>query len=83
MDQPVLGVRPRTPSDAIETCWATRRSPPIIAAHRVIEPRAPRYGPWPTGLDGRIVAALKARGVEHLYTHQAEALETSAPGATS
>ena len=76
MDQPVLGVRPRTPSDAIETLLGDPSLGPIIAAHRVIEPRAPRYGPWPTGLDGRIVVALKARGVEGLYTHQAKALET-------
>ncbi|MBA3295635.1 MAG: DEAD/DEAH box helicase, partial [Acidobacteria bacterium] len=31
------------------------------------------YGPFPEGTDARLVTALAARGVEHLYSHQSEA----------
>ncbi len=80
MDRSVLGTPPRAASDAIETLLGDPSLRPIIAAHRVVEPRAPRYGPWPTGLDARIVAALKARGIDGLYTHQATAVETVRAG---
>jgi DEAD/DEAH box helicase domain-containing protein len=50
-------------ADAIVT--ATRRLPAIAAS----------YGPFPDGTDSRLRAALAARGIEQLYTHQAEAFE--------
>ena len=80
MDRSVLGTPPRAASDAIETLLGDPSLRSIIAAHRVVEPRAPRYGPWPTGLDARIVAALKGRGIDGLYTHQATAVETVRAG---
>jgi DEAD/DEAH box helicase domain-containing protein len=48
-------------ADAIVT--AARRLPAVAAA----------FAPYPDGVDGRLRAALAARGVEQLYTHQAEA----------
>jgi DEAD/DEAH box helicase domain-containing protein len=39
--------------------------------------RAPRYAPFPVWLDERIVRSLRRRGIEALYSHQAEALEAA------
>ncbi|HET8569325.1 MAG TPA: DEAD/DEAH box helicase [Candidatus Limnocylindria bacterium] len=39
--------------------------------------KPPRYAPFPAWVDGRIVRALRARGIEALYTHQAAALEAA------
>ena len=72
--------RPATATDAIEAMLADPRLQPLIAAHRVLEPKPPRYAPWPEGLDPRLVNALHSRGVEALYTHQAQAVEAIAPG---
>ena len=38
---------------------------------------APRFAPFPTWLDERIVRALRARGIDALYSHQARALEAA------
>ena len=38
---------------------------------------APSYRPFPVWLDERIVRTLRARGIEALYSHQAEALEAA------
>ncbi|MDP9250455.1 MAG: DEAD/DEAH box helicase, partial [Chloroflexota bacterium] len=67
--------RSATASDAIETLLADPSLEPLVAAHRVLEPRPPRYAPWPEGLDQRLVNGLRSRGVEALYTHQAQAVE--------
>ncbi|MBM4435295.1 MAG: DEAD/DEAH box helicase, partial [Chloroflexi bacterium] len=42
--------------------------------------KPPRYAPFPAWLDPRIVRRLRARGIEALYSHQAEALETARAG---
>jgi DEAD/DEAH box helicase domain-containing protein len=42
--------------------------------------RAPRYAPFPIWLDERIVGSLRRRGIDALYSHQAEALETAHAG---
>ncbi|MEX0710206.1 MAG: DEAD/DEAH box helicase [Chloroflexota bacterium] len=70
----MLTDRPATASDAIEAMLGDPSLEPIIAAHRVLEPRPPRHAPWPDGLDPRLVNALRSRGVEALYTHQAQAV---------
>src|SRR5262245_40482873 len=46
--------------------------PIVTAAHRM-PAIAAEFGAYPDGTDTRLVAALRARGVEQLYTHQAEA----------
>ncbi|HEY3885205.1 MAG TPA: DEAD/DEAH box helicase, partial [Vicinamibacterales bacterium] len=59
-----LGASPKPggpDADAIVT--ATRRLPAVSAA----------YAPFPDETDPRLRAALSARGIEQLYTHQAEA----------
>jgi DEAD/DEAH box helicase domain-containing protein len=45
-----------------------------------IPARPARTVPFPAGLDPRLVAALEARGISALYTHQAEALAVLGSG---
>src|SRR5215210_6996133 len=46
--------------------------PVVTAAHRM-PAIAASFAPYPDGTDARLVSALAARGVDQLYTHQAEA----------
>jgi DEAD/DEAH box helicase domain-containing protein len=48
--------------------------PVVTAAHRLPAVTA-SFAPYPDGTDERLRAALAGRGVEQLYTHQAEAFE--------
>jgi DEAD/DEAH box helicase domain-containing protein len=59
--------RPDTPDQHVT---AVRRLPAIAA----------QLAPFPHSLDPRLKAALQARGVEQLYTHQAEAIEHALAG---
>ncbi len=45
-----------------------------VVHHEVVPARVASTVPFPGWLDGRIIAALRGRGIEALYTHQAEAL---------
>ncbi len=46
--------------------------PIVTAAHRL--PAIPAaFAPYPEGTDERLISALRGRGIEQLYTHQAEA----------
>src|SRR4029453_10012127 len=59
-----LGVSPRPGGpDGEAIAPATRRLPAVAAS----------YAPFPEQTDPRLTAALAARGIEQLYTHQAEA----------
>jgi DEAD/DEAH box helicase domain-containing protein len=49
---------------------AVRRLPPVVA----------EYAPMPTAIDSRLVAALRSRGIEQLYTHQAASVEHALAG---
>ena len=59
--------RPDTPDEVVT---AVRRLAAVEAA----------YAPFPEGLDPRLKAALEQRGVQQLYTHQAEAFDHVAAG---
>ena len=52
----------------------------LITAHRALPPRPPRHAPWPATLDSRIIDALRRRGIEAPYTHQAAAFEAANAG---
>jgi DEAD/DEAH box helicase domain-containing protein len=45
-----------------------------VGLWRTTPPQEPSYGPWPGGLDPRLVDVLKRRGIIELYCHQAEAV---------
>jgi DEAD/DEAH box helicase domain-containing protein len=59
--------RPDTPDRHVT---AVRRLPPVSA----------EFAPFPSGIDGRLRAALASRGIERLYTHQAEAVAHALDG---
>ena len=47
-----------------------------VVHHAVIPQRAATFAPMPEWLDPRIVSGLADRGIDQLYTHQAEAVES-------
>ncbi|GAB6391194.1 MAG: DEAD/DEAH box helicase/ATP-dependent helicase YprA [Treponematales bacterium] len=53
---------------------------PAFAANIVVEKRLPAgegaFAPFPDDLDSRLAGALRRRGIERLYTHQAEVWDT-------
>src|SRR5256712_529412 len=53
---------------------------PCITATRHFAPRPPVLVPFPPSLDPRIADALRARGIDELYSHQARAWELIAKG---
>jgi DEAD/DEAH box helicase domain-containing protein len=48
---------------------------PCIVATRHFPARPAAYAPFPPSLDPRLVEALRARGIDQLYAHQARACE--------
>jgi DEAD/DEAH box helicase domain-containing protein len=72
---------PPTDADAaIAMLLADPRLAPLIVAHRELEPRPPHHAPWPEDIDPRVVNALKGRGIDALYTHQAAAYGAASAG---
>jgi len=51
-----------------------------VTRWEVLPPRPARYGGFPAGLDGRLVEALKRRGIHDLYIHQTQAVEAALAG---
>jgi DEAD/DEAH box helicase domain-containing protein len=51
-----------------------------VVHHAVIPAREARYAPFPEWLDPRIRAGLASRGIDQLYTHQADAIEAVRAG---
>jgi DEAD/DEAH box helicase domain-containing protein len=51
-----------------------------VTAVRRLPAVAAQYAPFPAALDARLTSALVARGVEQLYTHQADAIEHALGG---
>ena len=57
--------------------FETRDRDPHITTVRRLEAQAAQFAPFPAGLDERLVRALRGRGVEQLYTHQAAAIDAA------
>ena len=53
---------------------------PIVTATRRLPAVGAEYAPFPDDSDPRLLAALAARGIEQLYTHQAEAFHHALAG---
>ncbi|MGH9348865.1 MAG: DEAD/DEAH box helicase [Vicinamibacterales bacterium] len=51
-----------------------------ITAARRLPARAAEYAAFPDGIDERLRATLRARGIDDLYTHQAEAIAHALAG---
>ncbi|MBN1517996.1 DEAD/DEAH box helicase [Candidatus Sumerlaeota bacterium] len=66
-----------------QTLAALRASPGIrknIVHWHKIEPRPARYAPFPDSIPAELTSALKQRGFEQLYTHQAQAINHALNG---
>jgi DEAD/DEAH box helicase domain-containing protein len=84
MAQPTLpvvsGDKDRSLQEALSRLTASpaplgRDADPIVTATHRLPAMTASFAPYPGGTDERLVAALASRGVERLYTHQAEAFE--------
>ena len=76
-------MRTYKPAETIETLERLLQEPHIreaIVEHRVLPERAAQTASCPDWLDKRLVRALHSRGIEMLYTHQAEALSALRAG---
>lgn len=80
---PVPAVRPVPPAVIAEKVVADLQSRRTETTVRRIDERPPRYAEWPEGLDGRLVQALRKRGIERPYTHQAKAIANALAGTNS
>jgi len=65
--------------DAVETTLRMRFAKQI-REHRVLPAEEAALSPFPPGLDARLAAVLRERGIEQLYSHQTEAFESVAAG---
>jgi DEAD/DEAH box helicase domain-containing protein len=66
-----------------DTLRAFRQDPSFmrcVTAWERLPARAPRWAPYPPGLDPELVAALRAQSIEQLYLHQARAVEAALGG---
>ncbi|MEO7274740.1 MAG: DEAD/DEAH box helicase [Vicinamibacterales bacterium] len=81
----VTGDKDRSLQEALSRLTSSRAplgpeaDPIVTAAHR-LPAVAAAFGPYPENTDPRLRAALAARGVEQLYTHQSEAFVHVAAG---
>src|SRR5437660_5089287 len=66
--------------DVLDELLTSSRTGPLITAVRHFEARPAVYAPFPSSLDPRLVEALRSRGVQQLYSHQAKAYDTVAKG---
>ncbi len=74
----VTGDKDRSLQEALTRLTASRGpvsdpADPIVTASHRLPAMAAVFAPYPEGTDARLRGALAARGVEQLYTHQAEA----------
>ena len=71
-------MRTYAPADASTVLDRLLEEPSLargVVHHAVLPPRDAAFAPMPAWLDDRIVAGLAGRGIDRLYTHQAEAIE--------
>lgn len=71
---------PATAEEVLERLLADPAIAPAVVHHAVLPARPGDVVPLPAWLDPRIRAALRGRGIETLYRHQAEALEAVRTG---
>src|SRR4030095_16155017 len=66
--------------ERLNELWTSLETGPLITAVRHFEARPAVFAPFPSSLDPRIVEALKPRGIEQLYSHQARAFDVVSKG---
>src|SRR5215470_3510922 len=66
--------------EILDSLLTSSRTGPLITAARHFEARPAVFAPFPSSLDPRLVEALRVRGIQQLYSHQARAYEAVAKG---
>src|ERR1700694_740080 len=66
--------------EILDSLLTSARTGPLITATRHFEAKPAVYAPFPSSLDPRLVEALRARGAQQLYSHQAPAFQTVSQG---
>src|SRR5215475_7620682 len=66
--------------EILDGLLTSARTGPLITATRYFQAKPPVFAPFPSSLDPRLVEALRSRGVQKLYSHQARAFEIVAKG---
>lgn len=61
--------------NARDALWEALGRENGITSWKVAPAREPAYGEWPAALDPRLAEVLARRGVQRLYSHQAEAID--------
>jgi DEAD/DEAH box helicase domain-containing protein len=69
-----------SPSRALEKLLESPEFASNIVVNRLIPASGGDYVPFPAGLDSRLAAVLRQRGIERIYTHQAEVFEKARAG---
>jgi DEAD/DEAH box helicase domain-containing protein len=74
----VTGDKDRSLQDALRRLTASKapmgaEADPIVTASHRLPAMAASFAPYPAGTDERLISALATRGIDQLYTHQAEA----------
>jgi DEAD/DEAH box helicase domain-containing protein len=64
----------------LETLKADDRFTRNVTRWQTLPPEPALNAPYPQSLDPRLVAVMRARGIDELYSHQAEAVELAAGG---
>ncbi|HEY7599433.1 MAG TPA: DEAD/DEAH box helicase, partial [Candidatus Limnocylindrales bacterium] len=65
---------PASPTEVLERLLVDDTVAPSIVTRRLLPARPADYVDFPAWLDERLATALRGRGIEQLYSHQAEAL---------
>ena len=67
--------------DPVITGWlGSGRVRPCLTADETLAPRIARHAPFPAGLGPGLARALRQRGIDELYVHQAQAFEAATRG---
>src|SRR6266511_1558990 len=66
--------------EILDSLLTSSRTGSLITATRLFEARPAILAPFPSSLDPRLLEALRGRGVQQLYSHQAKAYDTVAKG---
>src|SRR5262250_1961375 len=66
--------------EILDGLLTSARTGPLITATRYFQAKPAVFAPFPSSLDPRLVEALRSRGVQKLYSHQARAFEIVSKG---
>jgi DEAD/DEAH box helicase domain-containing protein len=66
--------QPGRPAEVLEAMLADESLAASVVARRLLPARPAQHAPLPSWIDERLAGALRARGIEQLYSHQAQAL---------